>query len=135
MLRNLLRKWLLSNPPVDGKRPCGCGEHPEGHADLPHYSETVERDSDPAIGLPRQGTAWASKPDFSKGHQLRFEEKRTAVNGEWIILVWDGPSNYLLGAFIGHTYDEAREQTVEFAKKVRAEMKEKREALIHASYG
>ncbi|UCD24917.1 MAG: hypothetical protein JSW51_03075, partial [Gemmatimonadota bacterium] len=46
---------------------------------------------------------------------LRFTEKRIVSDGRWLMLVFDGSTDYLLGAFLGDSYPEVREEADSFA--------------------
>jgi hypothetical protein len=72
---------------------------------------------------------------MTKAHSLRVEEKRTAISQQWVILVWDGPSTYLLAAYVGDTYEEVRDQAVAFIEQYNKDVAARREALLNANYG
>lgn len=102
-LRTAFRNWLLAEPAThDG--PCKCGEHNQG-------------------GLPRQSsTETPPGPDFTKPG-LRFEDRRMVKDQRWLMTVIDGPTNYLLAAFIGDTYAEVLAEAEAFHHEWQREMK------------
>jgi len=113
-IRTGIRNWLLAEPAThDG--PCECGKHNQG-------------------GLPRQSSLEQPHdgPDFTKPG-LRFTDKRMVSDQRWLMLVFDGPTDYLLAAFIADTYPEVREEAEAFARDW--QMQRELKMRGHANHG
>lgn len=136
MLKAMVRDWLMDTPK---KTPCPCGQHPDGHpaGDRPHFGHTNDQDGpvSPTEGVPVHPQSFSKQPDLTKAHSLRVVEKRTAITQEYVLLVYDGPGTYLLGAFIGADYTPVRDEAVAFIEQFQKDVAAKRKVLLDASHG
>lgn len=120
MLREMIRRWLLD----EGPEPCGCGKHKNKYQAERDLRAVARASADMAAGRP-----WADAPTFDTPGSYRIEERRTAYTNQWLIVIYDGPTEYMLAAFLEDDYDLAHSKAVMMLEELKAKFAEKQRAL------